>query len=146
MRYKRPESVLVVLYDQYQRVLIMQREDDPDFWQSVTGTLEPDELPRQTAYREVAEETGINLKALGLTLSEQLAQNEYIIRPQWRHRYPPNTLRNTEYVFAVQIPANISITLTEHLAYRWVSVEEASQIVWSETNRNAILDFVGVAE
>ena len=143
MGYKRPESVLVVLYDQHHRVLIMQREDDPDFWQSVTGTLEPDELPIQTAYREVAEETGVDLKALGLNLSPQLTQNEYIIRPQWRHRYPPNTSVNTEYVFAVQIPTDIPIHLTEHLAYRWVTIEEASQIVWSETNRNAILQFVG---
>ena len=145
MGYRRPESVLVVLYDQHHRVLIMQREDDPDFWQSVTGTLEPDERPRHTAYREVTEETGIDLKALGLKLSPQLTKNQYIIRPQWRHRYPPNTLCNIEYVFAAQIPADIPIILTEHLAYRWVSVEEASQIVWSETNRNAILQFVGIA-
>lgn len=41
MAYKRPESVLVVIYArQSGRVLMLQRRDDPDFWQSVTGSLE----------------------------------------------------------------------------------------------------------
>lgn len=144
MGFKRPESVLVVLYDQHHKVLVMQREDDPDFWQSVTGTLEPNEPPTETAYREVLEETGINLRALQIELGEVLQENQYVIRPQWRHRYPPNTIHNTEYVFVAQVPTDLPITLTEHLAYRWVSVEEAVQVVWSETNRNAILRYVGI--
>ncbi len=38
MAYKRPESILVVIYArQSGRVLMLQRRDDPDFWQSVTG-------------------------------------------------------------------------------------------------------------
>ncbi|MEC7360158.1 MAG: dihydroneopterin triphosphate diphosphatase, partial [Pseudomonadota bacterium] len=37
MAYKKPESALVVLYDQHYRVLLLQRQDDPTFWQSVTG-------------------------------------------------------------------------------------------------------------
>ena len=61
MAYKRPESVLVVLYNEHNQVLIMQRNDDAEFWQSVTGTIEEGELPLGTAYREVAEETGVVL-------------------------------------------------------------------------------------
>ncbi|PVF13341.1 dihydroneopterin triphosphate diphosphatase, partial [Yersinia pestis] len=35
MNYKRPESVLVVIYAKSSgRVLMLQRRDDPDFWQS----------------------------------------------------------------------------------------------------------------
>ncbi|MGK0503740.1 MAG: dATP pyrophosphohydrolase, partial [Alteromonadaceae bacterium] len=33
MAYKKPESVLVVLYDQHHKVLLLQRNDDPEFWQ-----------------------------------------------------------------------------------------------------------------
>lgn len=41
MAYKRPVSVLVVIYaEDTKRVLMLQRRDDPDFWQSVTGSLE----------------------------------------------------------------------------------------------------------
>ena len=63
MAYKKPESALVVLYDQHYRVLLLQRQDDPTFWQSVTGALEEGELPLETAYREVCEEIGIDAKA-----------------------------------------------------------------------------------
>ena len=39
MAYKRPVSVLVVIYaEDTKRVLMLQRRDDPDFWQSVTGS------------------------------------------------------------------------------------------------------------
>lgn len=39
--YKRPVSVLVVIYAQdSKRVLMLQRRDDPEFWQSVTGSVE----------------------------------------------------------------------------------------------------------
>lgn len=62
MQYKRPESVLVVVYVQSSRqVLMLQRRDDPDFWQSVTGSLEDNETPRETALREVKEEIGIDI-------------------------------------------------------------------------------------
>lgn len=41
MAYKRPVSILVVIYAQdTKRVLMLQRRDDPDFWQSVTGSVE----------------------------------------------------------------------------------------------------------
>jgi len=39
MTYKQPVSVLVVIYAQdTKRVLMLQRRDDPNFWQSVTGS------------------------------------------------------------------------------------------------------------
>ena len=49
MAYKKPESALVVLYDQHHRVLLLQRDDDPTFWQSVTGALEEGEQPIEAA-------------------------------------------------------------------------------------------------
>ena len=40
MQYKNNQSVLVVIYAKNtNRVLMLQRQDDPDFWQSVTGTI-----------------------------------------------------------------------------------------------------------
>ncbi|KYK91979.1 hypothetical protein SA3733_09130, partial [Aggregatibacter actinomycetemcomitans serotype d str. SA3733] len=38
---------------------MLQRCDDPDFWQSVTGSLEENETPRQAAIRELWEEIGL---------------------------------------------------------------------------------------
>ena len=63
MKYKNNQSVLVVIYAQNSgRVLMLQRRDDTDFWQSVTGSLEPGETPKETAMREVWEEV-IAMKA-----------------------------------------------------------------------------------
>ncbi len=53
MPFKRPVSILVVIYAQdSKRVLMLQRRDDPDFWQSVTGSLEEGETASQAAMRE----------------------------------------------------------------------------------------------
>ena len=35
---------------------MLQRRDDPAFWQSVTGSLEEHEMPHDAAVREVWEE------------------------------------------------------------------------------------------
>ena len=57
---KIPESVLVVIYTPALDVLLIERADKPGFWQSVTGSKDRlDEPLRDTAVREVGEETGI---------------------------------------------------------------------------------------
>lgn len=142
MAYKRPESVLVVLYNEHHQVLVLQREDDPDFWQSVTGTMEDGERPIDTAYREVEEETGIALAASQHQITDCGQFNFYDIRPMWRYRYPPGTTQNKEHVFFAQVPSSSVIVLTEHLAYQWLSKADALNKVWSPTNRDAILAFV----
>lgn len=141
MQYKRPESVLVLIQDQTGRVLVMQRDDDAEFWQSVTGTIEEGEAPLQTAYREVTEETGIDLQRFNCKIIDCRTVNQYKIREDWRKRYPPGTLYNNEYVFRVVVPNDLEITLTEHTAYQWLSAQDALEKVWSETNKLAIKTF-----
>lgn len=48
---KRPESVLVVVYTRAGEVLMMERRRPPGWWQSVTGSLEADEMPWEAAVR-----------------------------------------------------------------------------------------------
>ena len=58
--FKIPESVLVVIHTPALEVLLIERADQPGFWQSVTGSKDtPSEALIQTCIREVAEETGI---------------------------------------------------------------------------------------
>lgn len=140
--YRRPESVLVVVYDHQNQVLALQRNDDPTFWQSVTGSLEDGELPVETAKREVTEELGFDLTKQGYELVDTRQVNQYQIRPQWRHRYEPSCQVNTEYIFLLQVQSNQSIQLTEHSQYLWLTPAEAIEKMWSSTNVEAIKKFI----
>lgn len=139
MSFKRPESVLVVIYDHCQQVLLLQRLDDADFWQSVTGTMERQETPYQTALREVKEETGIDIVQQGYTLIDEQRINHYPIRSAWRYRYAPEVTHNKEHVFSLEVQPAQLIRLTEHSAYQWLPADRAAIKVWSDTNRQAIL-------
>ena len=144
MSLKRPESVLVVIYDQHHRVLVMQRDDDAEFWQSVTGTIEIHEQPIETAYREVAEETGLVLEPRLHSIQNCRHINQFIIREKWLYRYTEGTKFNFEHVFCVQVDSQNPITLTEHTDFMWLPKAEAIAKVWSETNAQAIAQFVPI--
>lgn len=139
---KRPISVLVLLHDNQGNVLLMERADKADFWQSVTGSLEENETPFQAALREVAEETGIEL------LPEQLHdwhyQTEYEIYLHWRHRYAAGVTHNTEHWFSAEIAANTVVRLAEreHVAQQWLPAHEAAKKAFSPSNRAIIEQWV----
>ncbi len=138
---RQPFSVLVVIYKQNKDCLLIQRADDASFWQSVTGGIEQGETPEITAHRELFEETGIHASALGLTIRDHQKTNHYTIRESWRHRYYANALINTEHVFSVCVPDDISIQLDpcEHTDYMWLSQQQAAEKAWSPSNRDEIL-------
>ena len=140
--YRIPQSALTVVYNCAGQVLVMQRNDDPEFWQSVTGTLEQGEKPIETALREVLEETSIDIIQSAYQLVDCQKINTYDIRDRWKHRYPPGTPYNTEHVFAVEVANDQRISLTEHSAYLWLDKTSAIDKVWSDSNREAIFLYV----
>lgn len=141
--YKRPVSVLVVIFAQdTKRVLMLQRRDDPEFWQSVTGSLEEGETASQAAMREVKEEVTIDVATEQLTLIDCQRTVEFEIFTHLRHRYAPGIVRNTESWFCLALPSEREIVFTEHLTYRWVNAAEAAQLTKSWSNRQAIEEFV----
>jgi dATP pyrophosphohydrolase len=139
MKYKQPVSVLVLVYTPDRSVLLIERADFPDHWQSVTGSQEPGESLLATAARELREETGIDARACG-TLTDWGMSNVYEIYPKWRHRYPPGITHNTEHVFALEVQAPIGVTLNprEHLRSAWLPWREAAAKCFSWSNRAAI--------
>lgn len=143
MIYKNPHSVLIVIYAENSgRVLMLQRQDDPEFWQSVTGTIEIGERPFQTALREVWEETGVDIIAQNLSLYDCQKAVVFEIFPQFRYKYAPDVTQNTEHWFLLGLPTEIQPQLTEHLAYQWLSVTEAMALTKSPNNAQAIAEFL----
>jgi len=140
-QFKRPESVLVLVYTQDADVLLLHRQYPPDFWQSVTGSLEWDEAPLAAAYRELREETGLDA---GDDLIDCAHRNEFEILPEWRDRYAPGTTRNIEYVFRIKYPQRPEIRLNsmEHREFIWLPRQDAVRKASSCTNRDGIEQFV----
>lgn len=136
--FKTPVSALVLIHTEDLQVLIMERADKAGFWQSVTGSLEAGETPRQTAIREVLEETGLHAEQF--ELQDWQVANTYEIYPHWRYRYAPNVTTNVEHQFALVLPSALPVQLApaEHLQYAWVDWREAAQRVFSWTNVDAI--------
>lgn len=138
--YKRPESVLVVVH-QDEQVLLLLRGDAPNFWQSVTGSMGEGEAPLEAAWRELQEETG--LTTVDGKMHDCARQEWFDIYPTWRHRYAPGITRNLEHVFSFKMTSSKPVVLShEHLQFEWVPKDLAAKKVTSETNRNAILQFV----
>lgn len=135
---KRPESVLVVVYTLAGQVLMLRRTQPRHFWQSVTGSLEWSETPREAAVRELFEETGI--RAEGRLIDARHQVRFPIIHP-WRKRYAPSAHYNLEHWFYLPLPTRRLIRLNprEHSRARWLPVARAARLASSWTNRDAIL-------
>ena len=140
---KIPISVLIVIYKSNGEVLLIERADRVNFWQSVTGSIDfLDEDLSAAAAREVLEETGIDVQALPVgSLQDLHHQIEYEIYPQWRHRYAPGVTKNTEHWFSLLVPNEVSVKLAprEHVAYQWLPHAQAANTCFSPSNGEAIL-------
>ncbi len=138
--FKIPESVLVVIYTPLCDVLLIERADNPGFWQSVTGSRDSLREDFQlTAQREVFEETGITANAR--QFMNWSVSNIYEIYPAWRNRYAPGVTHNTEHVFSLCVPAGTPIKLSprEHTAYQWLPYRAAADVCFSPSNAEAVL-------
>ena len=157
--FKRPESVLVVIHTARVECLLLERVSPRDFWQSVTGTLRWRETPADAAVREVREETGLDCTApesyatsaesgeacpddgrSAPVLVETGITRRFPIRPEWRDRYGPGVAENLEHLFYLELPKACTPELNsdEHVAYRWMGLEQAIDKVASWTNREAL--------
>ncbi len=135
--HKRPQSVLVVICTRGGDFLMLRRARPSQFWQSVTGSLNPGESPRLAALREVREETGLDAGSGLIDLKRSVL---FPIVRAWQARYAPRVRFNREYWFALILETRRLIRLNpeEHLEYRWLPAHRAAALASSWTNRDAI--------
>lgn len=135
--YRRPLSVLVIVYTAAWDVLLLRRSRPFDFWQSVTGSLQHDESHAQAATRELREETGLESCDLRYSGNERV----FTIDPRWRHRYAPGVTENREFEWRCRLEQRETIRLNEreHSEYCWLPFDDAIERVWSWTNRDALV-------
>lgn len=132
--FRRPESVLIVIYTAGGEFLLLERRKPPGFWQSVTGSLEWGETADAAARRELIEETGITQ---GFLRNLQWTQ-VYDVLPAFGKKYAPGVTRNLEHAFALKLLQRAPVTLSEHVQYRWMSAAEAIETASSSTDRAVI--------
>jgi dATP pyrophosphohydrolase len=135
--FRRPVSVLVVVYSDDAQVLLLRRPQPFDFWQSVTGSLDDGESHSDAATRELFEETGLRDEG---TLEYTGTSRQFLIDPRWRDRFGPGIFENVEFEWRYRVPRPVDIQVdgNEHTEYRWLPLAEAADAVWSWTNRAAI--------
>jgi len=138
MEYKIPVSVLVVVHTPDLDVLLLERADRRGFWQSVTGSQDEGETLRETAVRELSEETGLD--AARYELTDWRKQNRYEIYRRWRSRYAPGVTHNVEHVFGLRVPQRVEVVLQprEHVRHEWLPWRAAAEKVFSWSNAEAI--------
>ena len=136
---KLPVSVLVVVHTAELEVLLLERAARPGFWQSVSGSLDiPDERLEAAAARELREETGID--AARGSLSRWNVAYTFEIYAQWRHRFAPGVLHNTEHLFSLELSERRAVKTSpvEHGACAWLAAPAAADRCFSWSNRDAI--------
>ncbi len=114
------------------KYLMLKRSPDKLYggiWQCVTGKIENNETPIETAIRELNEETGLTPK------------NKWTV-DQVNHFYEAEQNRmNLIPVFGIEVDNTDVIISDEHCDYQWCNIEDALKLfTWSQ-QKNGLIAF-----
>lgn len=108
----------VMIPNENSELLVLLRSDDKT-WGLPGGWADVEEVPRQTAIREVKEETGLQVAPRGYVAISSKGPDKF---PQMVHQV-------NICVVVKEIPKEADITLSfEHLDYKWISMQD--EIIW----------------
>lgn len=106
--------------DGYKYLILKRSENNivyPGIWQPITGEIEKNEVVKHSVVRELKEET--NLSAEKIFLLEKI--NTFVIPQQ-------DTIVLSPVFLAVVKKADVILS-DEHSEYRWVTFEEATNLI-----------------
>jgi dATP pyrophosphohydrolase len=137
---RAPMQVLVIPFKIENNIPLfcIFRRSDAGWWQFIAGGGEDNETPIKAAKRETFEEADIVADRL-----YQLTSRFYVpancISEKHRKNWSTDTYVIPEYCFVFQTDNEIKIS-HEHMEYRWVSYENAINILHWETNKTALYE------
>jgi len=107
------------------------------FWQPVCGGLEEGETKIDACYREILEETGISKEKIVNVIKEV---HHFVINKDYLSKNPISP--QEEFVFGFEINSSEEINIDsniqiEHEAYKWVSFDDAINLLKWKNNKDA---------
>jgi 8-oxo-dGTP pyrophosphatase MutT (NUDIX family) len=134
----RGDQEIVVVVRRGPELLVMRRSPERlGYWSLVAGGLEPDETAEEAAQRELYEETRLEAKvrALPVALSYSLLDDP----PAIRARYAPGIETVVVHAFVADAPVKWEPTLdAEHDVYEWCVLDEALDLLFYDTTKDAV--------
>lgn len=137
-RAKYQVLVLPFLRAGEQRKYCVFKRRDMGIWQFVSGGGEETDLSvLHSAQREAFEEAGISSECNCFPLETRASLPCYLF-PFAEKLWGRDFLVVPEYAFAVETPDERVTLSDEHTEYRWVSYDEAMQLLHFDSNKTAL--------
>lgn len=111
---------------------------DCDQWQFIAGGGEDDETPLMAAKREIFEEAGVSAEDIMELVSMSYVPAN-VISDRHRRNWPKDTYVLPEYSFAFACKESLILS-REHRECRWVSFEEAMELLQWDSNKTALYE------
>ena len=129
---KQIEVVAAILHDTEGRIFATQRGsgDWKDWWEFPGGKIEPGETPEEALVREIWEE-----------LETRIVIEQLVTTVEWDY----SKFHLTMHCFWCHVESG-ELTLKEHEAARWLSVNELDSVAWLPADREIIGDVKTVLE
>ncbi|HVE71183.1 MAG TPA: lipoyl(octanoyl) transferase LipB [Thermoanaerobaculia bacterium] len=130
----RPETIKLVkvLVHDRDRVLLLHRKPERgNFWQPITGTMDPSESPIETARREIVEETGHRGDPRPLDLVQSfMIESQYLAAKGYT-----SPIIASEVCFETHLDSTLPVSIdpVEHDEWGWFTFAEAyERIQWTD--------------
>lgn len=135
---RKPKNVLVFLYrynSDLEYCLFYRKKEK--FWQGISGGVEDLETLEDTVKREVYEETGIKVNRI---IKLDTISSIPGININKMFNYVNNIYVVYEYAFGVLIFDEEIQLSEEHEKYKWVSYDEAIELLKYDSNKTALFE------
>ncbi len=138
---RQPVNVLVFPFrknenDEYEYAVF--KRADEGFWQGISGGVDDNEEYFETAKREAFEEAAIprTCSLYKLNTVATIPANKYPASKEWG----PKVYTIPQHYFAIEVRDSELKLSREHTEYRWVSFEEAEEMLLWDTDKTGLYE------